>query len=53
VVEHLGIRPRRDLALLHAALYLAVRFGGPPAPPRAGAGGDEPARVAARVRELT
>jgi mitochondrial fission protein ELM1 len=55
LVERLGVRPRRDLARLHAAVYargLAVRFGAPPAPPRTGAAADGLAWVAARVRTL-
>jgi mitochondrial fission protein ELM1 len=55
LVERLGVRPRRDLARLHAAVYargLAVRFGAPPPSSRAGGISDELAGVAARVRAL-
>jgi uncharacterized protein len=55
LIERIGVRPRRDLARLHAALYargLAVPFGSPPASPAATADGDELEEVAARVRAL-
>ena len=55
LVERLGIRPPRDLARLHRALYargLATPFGSA-APPHPQVGGDdELATVAARVRAL-
>jgi hypothetical protein len=55
LVTRLGIRPPRDLARLHQALYtrgLAAPFGSPTLPrPRAEAD-DELAAVAARIRAL-
>jgi mitochondrial fission protein ELM1 len=55
LVTRLGIRPPRDLARLHRALYargLAAPFGSPGAPRPRGEGDDELAAAAARVRAL-
>jgi mitochondrial fission protein ELM1 len=55
LVEHLGVRPRRDLAFLHAALIargLAAPFGQPPPLRESAPAADGLGAVAARVRAL-
>lgn len=55
LVTRLGIRPPRDLARLHQALYtrgLAAPFGSPTAPRPCAEGDDELTAVAARIRAL-
>jgi uncharacterized protein len=55
LIARAGVRPRRDLARLHEALYaggLATPFGAPRVPPGRISNADEVTAVAARVRAL-